>query len=265
MDMSSDLKLMFKLAGLARLLEADASLEDGLKGVANFTAHTLKADRCSIMLLSETDERQPGLRLFTHHGYIPDSAYHEVTRFNDGIAGYVASTGAPLLIPDIARSEFAVMGRFLKDKSNRSLVSAPIYLTHRVIGVINVSGCRDRLYFQEEDLELLKISALFVGQSIHITQLQTMMRSKFVERAVLLDWQEGQTEALQQSPFSPLAITPDPGRLAKIVARSFFKELTQADFSANQIIAIATEVLSLLQTNLNKHKKRIAREDEGEE
>jgi L-methionine (R)-S-oxide reductase len=262
MDMSSDLKLMFRLAGIASLLETEASLDEGLKGVANFTAHTLKADRCSIMLLSETDERQPGLRLFTHYGNIPDIAYQMITQFNDGIAGYVASTGTSLLIPDINKSKFAVMGRYLKDESNKSLISTPIYLTNRVIGVINVSGCRDRLCFQDEDLEILKISALFVGKSIHITQLQTMMRSQFVERAVLLDWQENQTEALEQSPLSPLALTPDPGKLAKIVAKSFFKELTQAGFSANQIIAIATEVLNLLQSSLNKHKKRIARDEE---
>jgi GAF domain-containing protein len=264
MDMSADLKLMFKLAGIASLLESDGSLDEGLKGVATFTAHTLKAARCSIMLLSETDNQQPGLKLFTHYGNMPDVAYQQITQLNDGIAGYVAITGKPLLIADINQSEFAPMGRYLKDDVNKSLISAPIYLTHRVIGVINVSGCCDRPCFQEEDLEILKISALFVGKSIHITQLQTMMRSQFVERAVLLDWQDEQTEALTQSPLSPLAMTPDPGKLAKIVAKSFFKEITQAGFSANQIIAIATEVLNLLQSSLNKHKKRIAR-DEGEE
>ncbi len=246
-----------KLAGVSDLLEGQIDLEEGLREVAKLTAQMLKTQRCSIMLLNHEDTSEnpePYLRVFAHYGNLPEAAYQEVTRLNEGIAGYVAATGEPIFIQDISQSPFAQSARYL-EANQKSSICVPIQLGKQVIGTINVSFPVDRTTFDTSDLELLKLFALFVGKSIHIAQIQMILRSKFVERAVVHDLAERQVTEM-------LATDLNPTKVAKIVAKSFFKELTQAGFSTNQVIAIATEVLFLLQDNLNRHKKRLARDEE---
>jgi hypothetical protein len=72
-------------------------------------------------------------------------------------------------------------------------------------------------------------------------------------------------ELLEETPIeNSVALNPNPNKFAKIVAKSFFKELTQAGFGANQIIEIASEVLNLLQTTLDKHRQRLTRDEDKE-
>jgi L-methionine (R)-S-oxide reductase len=251
MDTSN--KFIFQLLDISNLLEVQPDLEQGLREVACLSAQILKTRRCSIMLLSEPETQDNGgeyLRVFTHYGNLPSSAYQQITPLNEGIAGYVAATGKPLLIEDITRSQFVDAARY-SDESNKSLISVPISFAGKTIGTINTSSPVEKKSFDEQDLETMKIFALFVGKSIYIAQMQKIMRSKFIETAVARELIE---ENLSED---AIAIAPNPTKLAKIVAKSFYRELTQAGFGANQVIEIATEVLDLLQKNIDRHKKRL--------
>jgi GAF domain-containing protein len=245
-----------RLLGISSLLEARTDLEQGLRDVASLTAQMLKTRRCSIMLLSEPEVQDNGgcyLRVVAHYGNLPPSAYEETTPLNQGIAGYVAATGESLLIRDITESQFVEAARYLNEP-NKSLISAPISFRDKRIGVINVSNPVDRKSFNEQDLETLKIFALFIGKSLYIAQLQRILRSKFVEMAVARELGDIPSEGA-------IAISPNPTKLAKIVAKSFYRELTTAGFGPNQVIEIATEILELLQKNITRHKKRLFREE----
>jgi GAF domain-containing protein len=253
--MDNSNSFILQLLGVSNLLEEQTDLEQGLREVASLTAQMLNAQRCSIMLLSESQKQDNGgcyLRVFTHYGNLPQSAYQQITPLNEGIAGYVAATGKPLLIEDITQSQFVEAARYL-DEANKSLISAPIPFGNQTIGVINVSSRVDRQSFKEQDLETLKLFALYIGKSLYIAQMQAILRSRFVELAVVRELAEIPSQGA-------IAIAPNPTKLAKIVAKSFYKELTKAGFGANQIIEIATEVLDLLQNNIDQYKKRLSRE-----
>ncbi|GBF79630.1 GAF domain-containing protein [Aphanothece sacrum] len=250
--MNDDNNFMFQLVRVSNLLEEPINLENGLAEAAKLTAQILRSQRCSIMLFSdESDDsvNDPYLRVFTHYGNLPTSAYAEVTKLNEGIAGYVAATREPLLIKDLTQSKFVTNARYL-DEGHNSLMSVPIILSQQVVGVINVSIPLERPSFVEDELDIVEIFALFVGKSLQIAQLQTIMRSKFVEVAVIRD-------VIENNRQPAVALHSNPTKLAKIVAKSFYKELAQAGFSPNQVIASATEVLNLLQDSLERHKKRI--------
>lgn len=222
--------------------------------LAALTAQILKSRYCSILLLTETDtpeDQETYAKVFTHYGNLPASAYGQVTSLNQRIASRVTATGTPFLIEDITQSEFAAAA---PDSENNSLMSAPIFSGDQAIGAINVSIPIEKCSFDGGDLEILRLFASLVGQSVYTAQLQTILRSKFVQMAVISDFAERQVPA-------SVALHPNPTKLAKIVAKSFFRELTQAGFSTNQIIEIATEVLNLLQDSLGKYKQRLARED----
>ncbi len=51
----------------------------------------------------------------------------------------------------------------------------------------------------------------------------------------------------------------NPDQVAKIYAKSFYKEMARGGFGANQIISAASEIISQLNDNLEQHSKRIER------
>lgn len=108
----------------------------------------------------------------------------------------------------------------------------------------------DGRQFSPEDLDTLRLFALFVGQSIQVVQLQNLLRSRFLHQAVAAELRES---------GGPETISPDPAQLARIVAKSFYRELTKAGFSPRDIISTATEVISLLHEHLDRHKRRMQR------
>lgn len=252
--MTNNTALIPQLLEVTQILERHQNLEDGLQEIALETAQMLEAQRCSIILFSEEDSRYETcyLKVFTHH-LSPITTYSEISRLHEGIAGYVAATGEPLLIENINRFRFVTKLPTL-DESNPSWISAPIVVDKHLIGVISLCSCLKGEDFKGTDLQQLKLLAHLIGQSIHIMQLKTILNSRFVGMAVASELEKHPSEELAQ-------ISPDPSKLAKIVAKAFFRELTRAGFGTNQIIRIASEVLNLLQTNLDKHCKRLARDN----
>ena len=248
-------RFIVKLIGASRLLEDRGTLEQGLHDLVEITAHVLHTDRCSIMLLEEPEESDiPRLRVYANYGALPEAAKRQAVPTSQGIAGHVATTGQSLLIDDIGSSPFAGQGRQAGQDGgdHRGLVSVPILAKQKVVGVININCPQDQRTFDAADVELLEVFALFVGKSIHTFQLQKILQSRFVQLAVERESRE--------RPTGKVGGTPDAGRLAKIVAKTIFRELTAGGFSPSQIISVTSEVINLLQQNLDKHRKRQARE-----
>jgi L-methionine (R)-S-oxide reductase len=244
--MGYDPDFLTRLLGAPRLLEEGTDLEQGLSELAEMTARLLATQRCSIMLLTASDDgEQPLLRVFAHYGDLPKAAYQEVTRQNQGIAGHVIASGQPLLIADIARSPFARSARRAQDDRHRSLISAPIRLGEKTIGVINVDSPVDGRTFGQDDLRLMELFALFVGKSIHVVQLQNVLRSRFLRYAVANEQQEPRPE-----PPTVRPVSPDPDRLTRIVAKSMYRELIAGGFSPAQVINVASALMDELRDTL---------------
>jgi len=53
----------------------------------------------------------------------------------------------------------------------------------------------------------------------------------------------------------------NPDQVVKILAKSFFKEMSKAGFGSDQIVRAASEIIDQLCVNLQRHTKRAARED----
>jgi L-methionine (R)-S-oxide reductase len=236
------------LVGVGALFEREQSLEDGLRDLARLTARSVGAGRCSVMLLSDSGEGEtPTLKVYSHFGDLPAQAYRAPVKPGESIAWHVVETQTSLLLDDIEHSDVSALARQGAD-AGHSMMSAPIRLSGRVIGVINTSLPTNAERFERPDLDLLEVFALFVGQSIQVFQLQRLSESRVLQMAHLLEQREGGA----QKPISP-----DPARIAKIVAKTFYRELRQAGFGTNAIISVATEVLGLLETNLEKYRTRL--------
>lgn len=238
-----------RLQSVADFLETEGSLEDNLAQLATLAATVFDAERCSIMLFAEGEGADMRLRVCACHGELPTEAYAQLVAKGEGIAGQVAASGQALLVKDIVASPFAGLARRATD-AGRSLMAAPISVNHQVIGVMNLSSPRKASHFSQADLTTLEIVARFTGKTIQVIQLQNLLKSRFAQIALAQDAEKAIGSAM-------LATAYDPDKMSRIVAKSFFREMTQAGFGANQIIQAASEIISQLSSRLNQHGKRL--------
>ena len=250
MDHHLDHQFVARLIDASTLIQDEQTLDDGLRNLARMAAVSIGADRCSVMLIAENDGERK-LRVYSHFGDMPAEAYAEPVALDQGIAGHVASTGESVLVDDIAHSEFAAMAR-RGAAGAPSLMSAPIKVADQTIGVINVSEPSGGSAFTPRVLELLNVFALFVGKSIQVFELQKLAGSRVLQMAQVLDLREHEGGG-------PRPICPDPARLAKLVAKNFYRELAAAGFGPNAIIAVSSEVLNELNESLVRHRSRFER------
>lgn len=243
--------LLTGLHVLTDFLESEGSLDDNLQQLAAMSAKILNAENCSIMLLSEGEFEELSLRVCANHGDLPAKAYKETMKKGEGISGHVIATGKSLLIENIDNSEFSKWARHSQDP-NKSVLSSPILINRKIIGVINVNGQKQKRPFNLDDLNLLDIVALFIGKSIQVNQLQSVLRSRFAQMA-LVDNAGKSVENVM------INAAQDPDKMAKIVAKSFYREMAKSGFGSAQIINAASEIISELTRNLDKHSKRAAK------
>ncbi len=236
---------------LSRFLEHQDSLERSLGELAAMAAHLLRARTCSIMLLKDdAASGKPTLRVCAHHGELPAAAYEQVLGPREGIAGLVASDARPLLIQDIGNSAYASISR-RGAQQRGAFISAPILVDDRVIGVLNVCDPTDRRTLDQADLNLTTIVALMVGKSIQVFQLQRLLHSNLVQMALARE--------MRGTPVaSTTAIVRDGARLARILGKSFFGEMRSAGFGTDQILEAATEIISRLGQDLDRHRHQPA-------
>ncbi len=228
---------LVRLQDLRQFL-AGGSLEESLQRQAEQAALLVGADHCSIMLINSGSGEEMRMSLYARHGDLPDAALHASIGTGEGICGHVLASGEALLVEDIGRSRFALLAR-RPDAAGRALMSAPVRIGEKIIGVVNVSGAG----FDPLDLPLLDIVATLIGKSIQVAQLQRVLDSRFAQLALL---QEAQLKVGEQVRTA----YQNPEDVARILARAFFREMTKAGFASGQIVSAATELIDQLNHQL---------------
>lgn len=231
---------LIKLHDLSAFVETGLSVDQGVQALAALAAQTLNA-RHAVIMLNEGGSEDLKLRAVATFG---KSAWADLTEGLNETATQVISTRRPLLLENCDAAPTA--------KAASSLICAPIEASAKTIGALQIAEPRYKRIFSAEDLSLLELVALFVGKSLHILQLQNILHSRFTQIAL--------AQEADRTIGSALAANgEDADKVAKILAKSFYREMAKAGFSSNQIIGAASEIISQLSSNLQKHTKRIVR------
>jgi GAF domain-containing protein len=182
------------------------------------------------------------------HGALPASALQASIGKDEGICGKVLARGSSLLVEDIGKSEFALLAR-RPEAAGRSLMSSPIRIDGKIVGVVNVAAAQGRQAFARADLHLLDVITLFIGKTIQVVQLQAILNSRFIQLALVRD-----------APRAAAGVAyRNPEEVARILAKSFFKEMTSAGFAEAQIVQAATEIIGQLNSSVQRHSRRLTR------
>jgi CheY-like chemotaxis protein len=133
--------------------------------IISYTKDLMHFDHFAIRLLDRKSNR---LEIVMSAG-LPDDALN-VELFgdaeNNGISGYVASTGRSYICPDVERDPRYISGL----DSARSSLTVPLRLHDKVIGIFNIES-RQRAAFNEDDRQFAEIFGRYVAVALNILNL----------------------------------------------------------------------------------------------
>jgi signal transduction histidine kinase len=160
------------------LLSSKVTPDELFRHVVDGAADSLSADEASLMLV-EADELRVVSSTRTPAGEA--EAWQQRSRLGEGVAGWVAQTGSPVLL-----SEGDDLSRFpnLAPKGGRiqSAVSVPLEVGGRVVGVLNANRLGGGPRFTSSDLAVLRLFASTAA--LAIDQASLLQRAQARTRAV---------------------------------------------------------------------------------
>lgn len=113
------------------------------------------------------------------------------------------------------------------------------------------------------DLALLDALAAQLGMAIETLHLRQLLASRYATIALSRDRHaEGAEPAALDMNF--LSAVTHPEKVARIIARSFYKDLRKAGFETKQILVVATELIDSLNAALRRTKAKTTQAETSE-
>lgn len=155
------------LSQISAAITSDRYLDDILRLIVMVTAEVMNSKICSLWLL---DEREKTLRIRATQTISVEYLKERVLRVGEGVVGLVAKDGRPRMIYNVeAEPDFKE-----KDLAHReglvSMLSVPMKVKERVIGVINAYTSQPH-HFTDTETNLLTAVANQAAVAIENTEL----------------------------------------------------------------------------------------------
>jgi CheY-like chemotaxis protein len=181
-DLAAAVKRQNSLIDAGRAMSGILAIPDLLDFFIGVAADVLDVERASLMLV---EERSNEMRIAAHRGLNAEVASKVRLKVGEGIAGWVALEGKPILVKNV-ESDPRIKSP-LESTSADSFISAPIVLSipilirEKVLGVINVTNRRSGGSFVEEDMAFLyslaSQAAVAIERARHFEDLQEAYQS----------------------------------------------------------------------------------------
>ena len=163
------------LSKISNAITSDLYLEDMLKLIVTLTANVMQATICSLWLL---DEKTKSLKIKVTQAMSSEYVKAREIKVGEGIVGLVASSKKPTMILDVLEDKRYTEKTLAKKENLVSMVSVPMMVKNRVIGVINCYTTQ--VYeFDSNDLNLLSTVANQAAVAIENTEL--LVKTKVVQ------------------------------------------------------------------------------------
>lgn len=211
--------LQAKVANLSSLIEVSIivnstlDLDNVLSLVMEKAQAVMHAEASSVMLINEATGM---LEWEVALGEVGEEVKNKIRlRVGEGIAGWVAQTGEPLIVPDVSQDP-----RFFKKSDDvtgfktRSILAAPLKVRNRIIGVAEVLNPIGGRNFTNDDLDLFSTFCRQVALAIENARNHRAMLEK-----QKLDQQLEAARTIQES-FLPQKFPSDPHNRFSVAARS---------------------------------------------
>lgn len=181
-ELELSVRRLTSMIDAGRAMSAIRELPDLLDYFMGMVVRELDVERASLMLINEASGE---MRIVSSRGISDEVVQTVRVRMGEGISGWVAQTGKPIVVQD-SRNDPRVRDRILPNLSG-SFISAPVVLSipvrflEKVLGVINVTRKRTGGTFDRGDMEYLVglagQAAVAIERARHQEELQAAYES----------------------------------------------------------------------------------------
>ena len=163
------------LSKVSKSITSNLYLEDILKLIVTVTAEIMNSKICSLSLI---DEKTNTLVLKATQSMSDTYNKKPPLKVGEGIAGRVALENKPITVYDISKEPEYKYKDIAKKESLKSLLSVPLAVKGRVIGVLNSYTSRPHKFLNEE----IDILTTVANQAaIVIENSELMVKTKVVQ------------------------------------------------------------------------------------
>lgn len=175
------------LTEISKAITSDRYLDDILTLVVTVTAKVMDSKICSLWLI---DEKEKALKLRATQTISREYLKERNLKLSEGVVGHVASNNRPMAIFDVLEEPKYKEKEMARKEGLSSMLSVPLVVKERVIGVINCYSQKPH-NFTDTEVNLLTTVANQAAVAIENTELMVKTRviqeelesRKLVERA----------------------------------------------------------------------------------
>ncbi|OGP53596.1 MAG: hypothetical protein A2162_02795 [Deltaproteobacteria bacterium RBG_13_52_11b] len=131
---TSNVKEINALFEVSKAVSSGFYLEDVLRLIVTVTANVMDSKICSLWILDEKDKK---LKLKATQSISEEYLQERSLAMGEGVVGYVASHNKPIAILDVLKDPLYKEKELARREGLVSMLSVPMCIKNRVIGVIN--------------------------------------------------------------------------------------------------------------------------------
>lgn len=163
------------LTEISKAITSDRYLDDILKLIVTVTANVMDSKICSLWIL---DEKEKVLRIRATQTMSEEYLKERVLKLGEGVVGYVAQTKKPLAILDVLKEPRYKEKELAKKEGLVSMLSVPLCVKDKVIGVINCYTSYPHEFTETEQDMLMAVAS---QAAICIENTELMVKTKVIQ------------------------------------------------------------------------------------
>lgn len=165
--MSRETEVLKVLLEVGRLIASNYPMHKVIKRISTMLRKLLETDDCSIMIL---DDNSRELAFAESSGLTRWELANIKFSLGEGIAGWVAKHKKPVLIADVRKDpRFKVVED--QKRTMISMISAPLMVKRRVIGVVSLTTRDESHVFTHHELELVVLLSAHISMALENNRL----------------------------------------------------------------------------------------------
>jgi len=168
-------KKLEALSKISKAISSDLYLEDILRLIVVVTAEVMKSKICSLWLV---DERDQALKIRATQSMSAEYLKERSLRLGEGVVGYVAQENKPMMIYNVLKEPRYKEKELAEKEGLVSMLSVPMCVKDKVIGVINCYTSFPHRYTKSE----IEVFTTVANQAaIAIENAGLIMKAKIIE------------------------------------------------------------------------------------
>ncbi|OEU47530.1 MAG: histidine kinase [Desulfobacterales bacterium S3730MH5] len=162
------------LTRISKAITSDRYIEDILRLVVTVTAETMRSKICALWLLDDNDNT---LRLRATQSISEDYLKERSLKMGEGIVGQVALAQKPRSVINVLEEPDYKEKELAEKEGLVSMLSVPMVVRDRVIGVINCYTSYSHQFTETEKNVLITVAS---GAAVAIENTELMVKTKVI-------------------------------------------------------------------------------------